>query len=45
MLALSLLLIVLGIALIHAAITGRSLSDLIRGTSSINASKEPTLGV
>ncbi len=43
MLALALLLILLGIMLFHAAITGKSIGDLVRGSKSIDTKAEPTL--
>jgi hypothetical protein len=43
MLALALLLILLGIMLVHAAISGKALMELVRGSSSLNAKAEPTL--
>ncbi len=43
MLALALLLILLGILLVHASITGKAIGDLIRGGKKIDTKAEPTL--
>jgi hypothetical protein len=43
MIALALLLILLGILLIHAAISGKAFSSLIKGSSTLDTSAEPTL--
>jgi len=43
MLALALLLILLGIMLVHAAITGKSISDLVRGSKKLDTKAEPSL--
>jgi hypothetical protein len=43
MLAMALLLILLGIMLVHAAITGKSIGSLLRGSGNIDTKAEPTL--
>jgi len=43
MLALALILILVGVMLIHASLSGKAISDLIRGTGNIKTGAEPTL--
>lgn len=43
MLALALILIALGIMLIHAAITGKPVADILTGSENLKPGSEPTL--
>jgi len=42
-LAVSLILILLGVMLVHASVSGKDFGSLLRGSGKLDASKEPTL--